>query len=151
MTTESESKSVETSFKLWIAGIVVGLIGALVSLMFMDTLVDNALREDGLTAEDRDLVQGALIGGLFLGSMLLALWFWFVSKMRKGKNWARITLAVLAVLGLVIRLGDLGTYFSGGDFGIMMGLLQLISWCLTIPAVVFMFLPDANEFFARQK
>jgi hypothetical protein len=144
---------VEISFKLWIAGIGVGLVGVVVGLLFMDALLDSALRKDGLTAEDvgQDALRGGFIGAQIFVLFLLALWGWFVSQMRKGKNWARITITVLVVLDVVLRLSGAVTSFAGGGVGVMMGLLQVISWCLTIPAVVFMFRPDANEFFARQK
>lgn len=61
--------------------------------------------------------------------------------MRKGRNWARIVLAVIGGLGVLSGFYSLTTE-SGGQLA-----LTVVSLIVVIGAIVTMFLPGANPWF----
>lgn len=94
------------SVKLIIASIVLGLIGALLTFMNLDAIVDESIRQaqakgQDMSGMDRNTIKsfttGSLIGGLVLSVVLQGLLAFFWAK---GHNWARIVLTILAVFSL---------------------------------------------------
>ncbi len=140
-------REVEISFWLWIANLVLGLLGAVIAYFQIDEIQAEAINET--LAEnptlDRSVVENAatagLIVGVVIGLLLIAAQVAFVFLMRGGRNWARIVLAVLGGLGVLIGL--LGLAGTTGSMGVG-ALLQLL---LLIGAIVTMFLPAANAWF----
>lgn len=79
-----------------------------------------------------------MLVGIFGFGLLYVL---FVFKMRAGRNWARIVLAALAVLGLLSQ-------------GVLTGttdLLALVSVLISVVGLVMMFMPASNAYFNRFK
>lgn len=140
-------KEVEISFWLWITSVVLGVIGAVVTYPQIQQLqaeaIDQALAQD--PALDRSSVESitaaALIGGIVIGLLFVVAQLVFVFLMRGGRNWARIVLAVLG--GLSVLLGLIGLAGAAGSTGAS-SLLQLL---LLVGAIVTMFLPAANAWF----
>jgi hypothetical protein len=160
-------KSVRTSFQLWVAYLVVGVIGVVVSFLTRDALFDAGvelgLQGSGFT--EADLPPGALDEARAAGAaqanvslvfnvVILALIGAAVVAMRKGRNWARIVLTVVGVLALLASLFLLfgaGLLFAIGGLGIVVVLLGAVSIALAIAAMVFMYRPDAKAYFAAMR
>ncbi|MGH3774306.1 MAG: hypothetical protein ACRDRR_00995 [Pseudonocardiaceae bacterium] len=136
-------REIEISFWLWIATVVLGVVGVVIMYIQIDLLraelINSLLAQD--STADRPTVErfatvgsvvAVVIGLLLVGGQLL-----LVFLMRGGRNWARIVLAVLG--GLVVLFGLIG--FAAGSVS---GLLQLL---LLVGAIVTMFLPAANAWF----
>ncbi len=113
-------KEVETAFRLWIANVVLGIIGAVMSFAL------SAL-------------------GVVIALIFAALYLLFAFKMRQGRNWARITLTVLGGIGVL--MGVLGLLFSTGALGVLGLLLSIVQLVLIVAAIYFMFRPAANAYF----
>lgn len=144
---ETRPKEVEISFWLWIATLVLGGLGAVITYFQIDEIRAQAVNEtlaDNPTL-DPSVVENAatagLVVGVVIGLLLIAAQVAFVFLMRGGRNWARIALAVLGGLGVLVGL--LGLAGSSGALGAG-SLLQLL---LLIGAIVTMFLPAANAWF----
>lgn len=98
--------------------LVIGLIGVL-----------------ALAASGGDVAAVAGLVGLFVGvaALLLVLQVIVLIFATKGRNWARITLAVLAILGIVISLAS-GQGLNLGS-------------AISVLSVVLLFLPDATAWY----
>ncbi len=140
-------KEVETSFWLWIASVVLGVVGALITYPQIQQLqadaIDQTLAQDPTL--DRAVIESAatvgLIVGIVIGLLILAAELVFVFLMRGGRNWARIVLAVLGGLGVLFGLVGLAGITGS------MGAGSLVQLLLLIGAIVTMFLPAANAWF----
>lgn len=147
---------VQTSFKLWILNVVLGVLAAVLTFFTINDQLalglDEAARTTpGVTREQLEtgLLVAAIAGGVFY-LVLLGLMLLFVFKMRAGRNWARIVLTVLGGIGLVFALFGLpGTFalFAMGILGVLVGLLSLVGIVLTAAAIFFMFRPAASAYF----
>lgn len=143
---------VQTSFKLWIADIVIGVVATL--LLFTlpgEVIVPRSELPPGVDPATADaIVLGAIIFGVVLGLVLLALQLLFVFKMRAGRNWARIVLTVLGGIGLLGGLFGLGrtlAFLAAGGLGVLVGLLSLVQLVILAAAILFMYRPAANAYF----
>lgn len=75
--------------------------------------------------------------------ILLVLYVVFDFVMRAGRNWARIVLTVLSALSIV-------SSFSG-SLGAARGATSWIGLILSVLAIVLMYLPQSNAYFAAAK
>ncbi len=139
-------RGVEISFALWVGYLVLIAVSVLVAFTQLDQVqaeVVKALAED--PSLDQALVQ-RMAKGFFVGVLVMFLVFVvatvvFALLMRGGRNWARIVLAVLGGLALLLSLfGLVGS--AGSALGT--GLLQLL---LLIGAIATMFGSAANAWF----
>jgi len=145
-------KSVDNAFLLWLVITGLGVLSLILTLTVgSDDITEQArkaLESAGKSTSPSDVESAAnaartfaVIGGL----LFTALYLLFVFMMRAGKNWARITLAVLGLIGII---GTLVQLRSVGVVTMLFGFVQLI---LILGAAYFMFRPDANEYFASRK
>ncbi|MGH3569018.1 MAG: hypothetical protein ACRDRH_23945 [Pseudonocardia sp.] len=84
--------------------------------------------------------------------MIYAIALFIMIQMRAGRNWARITIAVLgglAILSAVLNLITYGSGFgvSGGVYSIVLLLISLAQLVLLGTAMVLMFRPNVNSYF----
>lgn len=148
-------KEVQTAFRLWIANIVLGVVGSLLSLLIFDDLVAMAELPPGVTPEQAAL--GATVGAIFVAVLtlvFLGLGLLFAFKMRAGRNWARITLTVLgaiAVLFSLLSFGSSSAVAGVGLVGILSVVITVIQTLLIIAAIYFMFRPAAAQYFAAPR
>jgi hypothetical protein len=136
-------KEVEISFGLWIAASVLYVLGLLAAYSQVRTeTVDRVLAQN--PALDQSMIErvatGAFVVWLLIGAAAVLT---FVFLMRGGRNWARIVLAVIG--GISVLLGLLGLAAGAGSVA---GLLQLL---LLIGAIVTMFMPAANAWFRPRR
>jgi hypothetical protein len=122
---------VERSFRLWIAAVVVNLLGSVVSLVTTPPV--SAISS----------IVGLVVGLLFLVAVVfLAL------RLRQGDSWARLTLAVLGGLSAVITvLGLLAGAGLGVGFSALSAVVGFVQAALIVAAILFSFQAPANAYF----
>ncbi|WP_133251879.1 hypothetical protein [Actinomycetospora cinnamomea] len=135
MTTPAPPTPVERSFRLWIAAVVVGVLGSALSFATMPAA-------PGATAAAGTIV-GAIIGLLFLGAIVYC-----ALRLRRGENWARIALTVLGGISAVFTvLGVLLTAGLGVNLGLLSTTVSLLQAALIVAAILFSFQAPANAYF----
>lgn len=153
------------AFYLFLTAAVCGIISSLLNFATVDAIYDASVQEQaeelGIPADqignvpDLGGAGAATVGvGVFIGLIIFAAWIACVFLMRNGANWARIVLAVLGGIGVLLGLIGLltiGALFSAGFLGVLQALLGLAQLGLTVAAIVFMFKPDANAYFATPR
>jgi cytochrome c biogenesis protein ResB len=144
--------SVELSFKLWLVYLALGLIGAVLTFAVLDELIAASADEAGVSGEDvADAGRGVMIFAVVIGLVILGLVVALVFQMRKGKNWARITLTVLGALGVLSSVRGIGDAFSAEGIGPVIGIVSLLQVLLVIGAIVLMYMKDANPYFQQPR
>ncbi|QTE28283.1 hypothetical protein [Pengzhenrongella sicca] len=138
------------SVKLWFASILVGLVGGILVFALSDqTQAIADLRASNASGLTEDQIESAVTLGitiaLVLAVVMLALQVFFVFKMRAGRNWARIVLAILGGLSILSSLTSLASAMTVGSA------INFVSLLLLIAAMVFMFRPTANAYFSQPK
>lgn len=134
--------SVKTAVNLIWAGVVVSILSTILTIVFMDDLIDDIVGADA--AIDRDTAQVSVIVGAGFGIVLgVAIAILFIYFLKKGANWARIVYTVLLGLGIVF-----GLFGLLGSQPVVLLLLGLVGLVLNIATVVFLFRPDSNAFFS---
>ena len=152
----AEPKEVRTSFLLWLAYLAVGLLGSIITFASLDSLIDAGLEQAGIDPsqvppEAIAAGRAGVLVGVVLGLVLLALVVATVFQMRKGRNWARIVLAVLgglSALGVLNAFTGAGTLIGLGGLGVVSVVLSAVQFVLLVAAIVFMFRRPANAWFA---
>ncbi|WP_300011371.1 hypothetical protein [Pseudonocardia sp.] len=160
-------RSVQTSFQLWVAYLVLGVIAMVVSFLTRDAQIDAGIRIalEGSGFTEADLPAGTIESiraageaqsnlSLVISIVILAVLAAAVVWMRKGRNWARIVLTVVGVLALlagVFLLLGAGLLLAVGGLGVVSVLLAAVQVALAIAAMVFMYRPDAKAFFAAAR
>jgi hypothetical protein len=137
-------KSVDMAFILWLVT-VVGLLLSLViylavSAASLEETIRVGLERQNRTMSAEDIKDAAALYrtlAIVINLVFAVLVAAFAFAMRGGKNWARVTLIVLA--GLNVVLGLFG--FSGSI------LITLVELVLAGVAVVFMFRGEAKAYF----
>ncbi len=140
-------RMVEISFWIWIVNLAFGGITILVALTQIDRLRSETINSAvaGNPTLDRSVIEsaatGVLVGTIVVGLLCVAVGFVFVFLMRGGRNWARIMLAVLG--GLIVLLRLFGLTITTGPV-LAISVVQLL--LLTV-AIVTMFGRAANAWF----
>jgi hypothetical protein len=133
------------SYRLYLVGAVLAVIGIVLSLVLLPAAIDAAVRLANQQLQGRDtqgldveaVARGTAIAsavfGVVLALVFAVLTFVFAGKLRQGRNWARIVLLIFAVL-------QVGGIISA--YGV--GLLQFLVF---IAAAILSFLPASNDWF----
>ncbi|MGT2426132.1 hypothetical protein [Amnibacterium kyonggiense] len=141
--------SVVWSYRLYIVGAVLGLIGAVVTFIALPAAIsagtDAANRAlQGRSTNGVDVASataGLAVGGAILSAVITLafsiLTIVFARKMLAGRNWARIVLAVFAALQIFGVLGSLGV-----------GALHFV---VVLVALILSFVPTSNAWFREQR
>ncbi|GAA3553402.1 hypothetical protein GCM10022222_41420 [Amycolatopsis ultiminotia] len=136
-------KPVHLAFVLVIVAAVVLVVGQVVTILFKQQLVDEAVRQSQQAGQKVDAAQVAanastLVWALFVGALcfgaLLVLFAW---KSREGTRSARTVVTLLAVLGLIFQLGIVRSVFS------------VISSLLLVIALILLYLPSVAAYFPK--
>lgn len=136
---------VHAAFALWITAVVAGF--------FETVLMAGALVADG------DTSAGELAGGLLLRMAVFSAAVLTAVQLRRGRNWARLTLAVglgvLGTLSLVIEplrwladghsLGDAVRDLGAVD--VLFGASRVLHLSAVLVATILMFRPTSNAWF----
>ena len=141
--------AVRRSFQLWVAALVIGVLSGLITLivapLFRTQIAERAIAAgvDPRTAGTLVLVTAVVVGLIEIA--LAGLGFVFALKMRSGRNWARIVLVVLAIIGV----GDVIAAATSHNHPAMTftGVLHVL---LMVAATVFAYQPSAAGWFGRR-
>jgi hypothetical protein len=149
----SRPKAIDTAFQLTIAGLVLGVIGTVVTTLAdheqVVRVVRSMLTRTGQPFTEDDVVSligptriaGGILVALAAGVVVLVAF-----KMRAGRNWARLLLTLFALLGMVNFLGAVTA--SGVALVLIWNLAGVAFWAA---AVVYLFRPESMTFFTESK
>ena len=145
-------KEVQASFLLWLSAIAAGVLETIIRVI--DALAMGLASGSGGEADLTGLISGVVIRVI-----VYTLVVYLITRMRLGKRWARITLAILlggiGTLSLVIDPiswlasgNSLREVFTQADLLFyMVAPIRVVHLGAVIAALVFMFLPAANTYF----
>ncbi|HEX3783874.1 MAG TPA: hypothetical protein VHX38_29780 [Pseudonocardiaceae bacterium] len=135
--------TVVVAFWVWIAAAVLVLVRVVLTLGQKNEIV-NELRANppkGIAASTYPQVAQTLIDVQVLLFVLAALFFvFFAYKVRAGRNWARLTITIVTVVGVVYT-----ALYSGLDWETGISLL------ISVIPVVLINLPPSTAYFAARK
>jgi hypothetical protein len=140
--------AVDTSFKLWVLNVVLSLVS--IPVMFIG---GEKLMTAGVPDLDPALAPAATAGLIVAALFILVasgIEFGLALRMRAGRNWARMLLAILGVLSLLLgalSIDQAINMLSAGWEGLVVAGITLIGIPLTAAAIVYMYLPGARAHF----
>src|SRR5215211_8881669 len=149
-------KAVQASFLLWLTAVAAGVLETIIRII-------DALAMDWAPGSGGDTDVTGVISGVVIRVIVYTLVVYIITRMRLGKRWARITLAVLlggiGTLSLVIDPiswlasgNSLSDVFTEADLLILLiAPIRTIHLAAVIAALVLMFLPSANTYFRTSR
>jgi dolichyl-phosphate-mannose--protein O-mannosyl transferase len=144
----SRPKEVNTAFWLWIAAVVFFLISIPVALPNEATMSQKlaqsaAAQGRQLSPAEASAMLGPMRAGIIVAFVVVALiWVFLIVKMRSGRSWARILLAVFGGLSVFSMLVQL---LQGPPAPVLA--LTLLLVILVGAAIVLMFRPASARYF----
>lgn len=137
--TAEQPQSIKTAVNIVWAVIALSVISTILVFVFLDDVVDAA--GTGLSSAQLDAARSGAIVGAIIGFLVFgALWVLLGIFLRKGANWARIVLTVLASLGLIFGLFGL---LTGSQPAILM-ILTVIQLALYAALLYFMWRKESS-------
>ncbi len=137
--------AIKTSVNIVWAVVALVVVGTILTLLSLDDIVDSVGTD--LTSEERDAARtGAIVGAIVALVIFGGLWTVLAIFLRRGANWARIVLTVLAALGLALGLVTLG-----GNLPAVLLAIRLVQMALYVALIVFMWRPESSQYIAGQR
>jgi hypothetical protein len=145
-------KAVQASFLLWLTAVAAGVLETIIRVI--DTFAMNWASGSG---GETDLT--GVISGVLIRVIVYALVLYVITRMRLGKRWARLTLAVLlGVIGTLSLVIDPISWLAGGNslsevfteadlLFFLIAPIRIVHLAAVIAALALMFLPAANTYF----
>jgi hypothetical protein len=142
----------KASFLLWLTAVAAGVLETIIRVI--DALARGAASGSGGDAD----VTGA-ISSVVIRAIVYTLVVYIITRMRLGKRWARLTLAVLlGVIGTLSLVIDPISWLAGGNslhevfteadlLFVLIAPIRAVHLAAVIAALAFMFLPAANTYF----
>src|SRR5829696_479748 len=137
-------REVQASFVLWLTAVAAGILETIIRVIYSLSVESNT---------------GGVVSGVIIRVIVYAVAIYIIAQMRLGKRWARLTLAVLlggiGTLSLVIDPiswlaagNSLREVFAQADLlFFIVAPIRAVHLAAVITALVFMFLPAANNYF----
>jgi hypothetical protein len=141
-------REVQASFVLWLTAVAAGVLETIIRVIYS-------------LSESPGSSEGADVTGVIIRAIIYAVVVYIIFQMRLGKRWARLALAVLlggiGTLSLVI---DPISWLAGGHslrevftqadlLFLLIAPIRVVHLVAVLAALVFMFLPAANNYFRR--
>ena len=145
-------KEVQASFLLWLTAVAAGVLETIIRVI-------DALALGWASGSGGQTDVTGVISGVVIRVIVYTLVVYIITRMRLGKRWARLTLAVLlgviGTLSLVIdpiswlaRGNSLSEVFTQADLlFFVIAPIRTVHLAAVIAALVLMFLPSANTYF----
>ena len=145
-------KEVQASFLLWLTAVAAGVLETIIRII--DSLAIGWASGNG---GETDVTGG--ISGVVIRVIVYTLVVYIITRMRLGKSWARLTLAVLlGVIGTLSLVIDPISWLAGGNslsdvfreadlLFFLIAPIRSVHLAAVIAALVLMFLPAANTYF----
>jgi hypothetical protein len=141
-------REVQASFLLWLTAVAAGVLETIIRVIDA-SLIGLASGSGG----EADVI------GVVIRVIVHAVAVYIIAQMRLGKRWARLTLAVLlGVIGTLSLVIDPISWLAGGNslrevfteadlLFVFVAPIRAVHLAAVITALVFMFLPAANNYF----
>ncbi|HTF47295.1 MAG TPA: hypothetical protein VK735_07595 [Pseudonocardia sp.] len=143
---------VTKAFALWLASVAVSLVGQLIAYPAASGMVRDAVQQGAESsgtpigpAELETITRIGLALGVAFIVLLAGVWVLIGFKMRAGRNWARILITVVTVLGVISMLT------TANGFGSLAAIISLVQNLLAIAVVVYMYRSESSAYFSRSK
>jgi len=145
-------KEVQASFLLWLTAVAAGVLETIIRVM--DALLMGLASGSGGEADLTGTISGVVIRVI-----VYTVAVYLIVQMRRRKRWARLTLAgLLGVIGTLSLVIDPISWLAGGNslgevfteadlLFIFIAPIRAVHLAAVIAALVFMFLPAANNYF----
>ncbi|WP_433561542.1 hypothetical protein ACQP1O_28630 [Nocardia sp. CA-151230] len=143
---ETPPRTVTYAFYLMLAGAVLTLIGLLYSFTQLSHARAKATAHTSgnLTHSQVDtIVTVSFVVGIVIALISVGLWIWMAIANRAGKNWARITGAVLFGLYTLSTLATV-TMSSSTAFS---ALLDVLTWLAGLATVILLWIKQSSAYF----
>jgi hypothetical protein len=125
----------------YVANLVLGLVGAVVTFSSIDSVIDAELASSGVAVSD-DAVRAVLVVSAVIGLLFVALEALFIWFAWKGRNWARIVLFVLGGLGITGGLSALAQPTTG-----FLSALSVFQMIVLVVGIVLLTRRPSNEWY----
>jgi hypothetical protein len=145
-------KEVQASFLLWLTAVAAGVLETIIRII--DALAMGWASGSGGEMD---------VPGVIIRVIVYTLVVYIVTRMRLGKRWARLTLAVLlGVIGTLSLVIDPISWLAGGHslrevftqadlLFFLIAPIRTVHLAAVIAALVLMFLPAANTYFRSSR
>jgi hypothetical protein len=145
-------REVQASFILWLTAVAAGILETIIRVI--DTLGMGWVSSSGGETD----VTGA-ISNVVIRVIIYTLVVYIITRMRLGKRWARLTLAMLlGVIGTLSLVIDPISWLAGGNslsdifteanlLFFLVAPIRTVHLAAVIAALALMFLPAANSYF----
>jgi hypothetical protein len=145
-------KEVQASFLLWLTAVTAGVLETIIRVI-------DALALGWASGSGGQTDVTGVISGVVIRVIVYTLVVYIITRMRLGKRWARLTLAVLlGVIGTLSLVIDPISWLAGGNslrevfteadlLFFLIAPIRTVHLAAVIAALVFMFLPAANTYF----
>jgi hypothetical protein len=133
--------SVRFGVGAFVANLVLGLVGAVVTFASLDSLIDDELAGSGVELSE-DAVQAVLLVSAVIGLLFVALEALFIWFAWNGRNWARIVLFVLGGLGIISGLSAMAQPTTG-----FLTALSVCQMLLAIAGIVLLARRESSEWY----
>ncbi len=143
-------KEVQASFLLWLTAVGAGVLETIIRVI-------DALSMGSGSGGEADVT--GVISNLVIRVIVYTLVVYVITRMRLGKSWARLTLAMLlGVTGTLSLVIDPISWVAGGNslrevfteadlLFVLIAPIRAVHLAAVIAALAFMFLPAANAYF----
>ena len=145
-------KVVQASFLLWLTAIAAGVLETIIRII-------DASAMDFVSGSGGEADVTGVISGVVIRVIVYTLVVYMITRMRLGKNWARLTLAVLlGVIGTLSLVIDPISWLAGGNslsevftqadlLFFLIAPIRAVHLAAVIAALALMFFPAANTYF----
>ncbi|WP_033371352.1 hypothetical protein [Humibacter albus] len=133
--------AVTAAYVIWLIGAIISLLGAIFALV----IGIFALTIGAVAAGLGGAAAGAIILTLAIFVFIIAIIeLIIVSRMRAGRNWARVVLTILGALSIASTIVQWAQNTSNAGTGVG----SAISVAIVLLAIILMYVPTANAYFA---
>jgi len=136
-------KKVSTALKLLYVAFVLSVINVILNI----PIEERSLLQGGIN-------YGSTFTGFFIGTIIfvsicsLAFLAFLIYKIRKGRNWARITFLVISAIGIPFSIFSVIASLTINPFPEILSIIEII---LEITAIVLLFQKKSSEWFNLMK
>lgn len=133
--------SIKTAVSIVWALVALSVLSAIVTVVILDDIVKAAGVD--LTGSEADAARASAIAGAVVGVLIFgALWIVLGIFLRRGANWARIVLTVLAGIGLLLS----GTFSLTTGQPALQLILALLQMALYVALLFFLWRRDSSDY-----
>lgn len=146
-------KAVDTAYQASLASAVIGAIATVVTVLLdreqLTLLVRDTLESAGMPDGEQDVATALTTFRVAMGFgivLVLGLWLLFATKMRQGRNWARVVITMFGVVGVMSFLSSMAS--TGAALGLIWNLAEV---AFLVTAVIYMFRPESTKYFLEHR